>query len=312
MRRTAPPGAQRRPALLGLPRLPGFFELLELLGLFGLFGLLRVLRLPRLLGLPAHLALPGLPGLPALPALLGRPALPALLALPGLLALLASGGCARPPVASPASPVPGTPARTQLRDSAAGAPAAPASGAAAVAALMPVGAPAAATPEWAEATLKTSCQSCHSLMLVDQQRLSAAQWAGVLKKMVGWGAAISAEAVPPLAEQLAARRGPTAALPAPGLIDAAAVAEAHAPIEDGALGGGDAQVGGAIYQARCGVCHGPDARGGVGVNLADRLLLQRAPEFAAAVRSGRGLMPPQADLAEPQLANLLAWLRTRP
>lgn len=278
MRRTNPSGAQRLPARLGLFGLP---------------------RHPCLLGLPALLVLPGL---------LGRPAL---LALPGLLALLASGGCARPPVASPASPVPGTPARTQLRGSTAGAPAAPASGAAAVAALMPVGAPAAATPEWAEATLKTSCQSCHSLMLVDQQRLSAAQWTGVLKKMAGWGAAISAEAVPPLAEQLAARRGPTAALPAPGLVDAAAVAEAHAPVEDGALGGGDAQVGGAIYQARCGVCHGFDARGGVGVNLVDRLLLQRAPEFAAAVRTGRGLMPPQADLAEPQVANLLAWLRTR-
>ena len=37
---------------------------------------------------------------------------------------------------------------------------------------------------------QTSCAPCHSLRLVDSQRLSAAAWQKELDKMIGWGAVV--------------------------------------------------------------------------------------------------------------------------
>jgi hypothetical protein len=36
-----------------------------------------------------------------------------------------------------------------------------------------------------------SCTQCHSLRLVDSQRLSRAAWEKEITKMIGWGAAVS-------------------------------------------------------------------------------------------------------------------------
>jgi mono/diheme cytochrome c family protein len=159
--------------------------------------------------------------------------------------------------------------------------------------------------------LTQSCQACHSLKLVEQQRLSEAQWVAVLKKMNVFGASITESAVQPMAAQLAARHGPQAKLPALARVDAAAAVASLLPLAEGAFASDDAKGGEALYLTRCLACHGADARGATGVNLVDRVLLQRAPEFAAHVRTGRGLMPPQAELTDPQLGMLLAYLRTK-
>jgi hypothetical protein len=37
---------------------------------------------------------------------------------------------------------------------------------------------------------QTSCAPCHSLRLVDSQRLSAAAWQKEVDKMIGWGAVV--------------------------------------------------------------------------------------------------------------------------
>jgi mono/diheme cytochrome c family protein len=39
--------------------------------------------------------------------------------------------------------------------------------------------------------LRTRCQSCHDLHLVEQQRLDAAGWRREVEKMVGWGAVLN-------------------------------------------------------------------------------------------------------------------------
>lgn len=166
------------------------------------------------------------------------------------------------------------------------------------------------TSTGADATLNQSCQACHSLRLVDQQRLTTAQWTATLKKMKGFGATVPEELVEPLAGQLAARRGPTSELPTPVRMDAAAAAQSFAVLDDGVFAGQDPHAGQVLFQTRCLPCHGAEARGGLGVNLVDRLMLQRAPDFAAYVRKGRGMMPPQADLSDSQLGQLLAYLRT--
>jgi cytochrome c5 len=38
--------------------------------------------------------------------------------------------------------------------------------------------------------LEQSCQLCHSLRLVESQRLSAAAWQKEVDKMIGWGTAV--------------------------------------------------------------------------------------------------------------------------
>jgi mono/diheme cytochrome c family protein len=171
-------------------------------------------------------------------------------------------------------------------------------------------APRIASPESTEGTVKTHCQSCHSLRLIDQQRLTAAQWAKVLEKMKGWGSAIEAADIPPLAERLALQHGPDSKLPAPQRIDAAAAAREFAVLDDGPLAGGDPRHGAELFGMRCAVCHAADAHGRLGVNLTDRLILQRAPEFAVRVREGRGQMLPNPDLTDAQVGQLLAYLRS--
>lgn len=166
----------------------------------------------------------------------------------------------------------------------------------------------AGPPGWTDAEvaerLALNCQSCHSLAYVGQQRLTQAQWVGTLTKMRGWGALLEEAEVPPLAEALAR------AHPATGPVPAFAVQEVTLFAPEAPLPG-DAARGKVVFDTRCLACHGADARGSIGVNLGDRPLLQQPTRFAAFVKTGRGRMPPQADLSEAQLGDLLAFLRTQ-
>ncbi len=46
------------------------------------------------------------------------------------------------------------------------------------------------TTEAAQKIERTACVPCHSLRLVESQRLSAAAWTKEVDKMVGWGAVV--------------------------------------------------------------------------------------------------------------------------
>lgn len=59
----------------------------------------------------------------------------------------------------------------------------------------------------------TACASCHSLRLVESQRLSPAAWAKEVDKMVGWGAVVPERQK--LIEYLAAEYSDTKPVPAP-------------------------------------------------------------------------------------------------
>ncbi len=152
--------------------------------------------------------------------------------------------------------------------------------------------------------LELNCQSCHTLRYIQQQRLSAAQWAATLTKMRGWGALLEEPQVPLLATALAAAHGPT------GPLMTVQVAEV-APFQVEPPVPGDAARGKLLFDARCMACHGPDARGGIGVNITDRPILQQPTAFATYVKAGRGRMPPHADLDAGQFGDLLAWLATK-
>jgi len=152
--------------------------------------------------------------------------------------------------------------------------------------------------------LELNCQSCHTLRYIQQQRLSAAQWTATLTKMRGWGALLEEPQVPLLATALAAAHGPSAAL-------MTFPVEEVAPFQLEPPTPGDATRGKTLFDTRCLACHGPDARGQIGVNITDRPILQQPTAFATYVKAGRGRMPPHADLDAGQFGDLLAWLATK-
>jgi len=164
-----------------------------------------------------------------------------------------------------------------------------------------------------EALVQNNCLACHSVEMLQQQRLSAGQWEAVVKKMRRWGATLEDEYEAVLVATLAKAFSQDAArYPAPPLTPEEAEA-AVAPLPDGSFAGGDARRGGALFTEACGACHGLEGRGGtIGVNLVDKPRLYRAPEFAAIVRAGKGRMPAYELLTDEQLADLIAFLRGVP
>ncbi len=155
-----------------------------------------------------------------------------------------------------------------------------------------------------------ACLACHSDEMLRQQRLTAAQWEKVVKKMAGWGANLAADDVPLVIAYLAARYGPDAGPYEVGTIAAASAAGEIAALDDGPFAAGSADRGGSRYAARCASCHGADARGQIGVSLVDRPVLYRAAEFAQTLRDGRAKMPAQPSTTEGEVADLLAHLRS--
>lgn len=154
-----------------------------------------------------------------------------------------------------------------------------------------------------------ACLACHSEEILRQQRLTAAQWEKVVKKMAGWGANLTADEVPVVSAYLAASYGLDAGTYEVATIFADEAARQMAPLDDGPFREGSEERGGSLYAARCASCHGADARGQLGVNLVDRPLLYRAADFANTILRGRPKMPAQPQTTEGEVADLLAYLR---
>ena len=63
-------------------------------------------------------------------------------------------------------------------------------------------------PAQPPAALKSSCLACHGEDVIQQQRLTRAQWDAEINKMVGWGAKVSEQDRSALLDYFAARYGP--------------------------------------------------------------------------------------------------------
>lgn len=163
------------------------------------------------------------------------------------------------------------------------------------------------------AFLKNDCVACHTADLVAQQRLTDKQWPKALDKMRGWGAPTEDPEVQPLLASLVGVASRDAGPYVPRTISAHEAAQLFAAEPDGKLSGGDATRGRTLYADRCAPCHAADARGGtMGVALAGRHVLDRAPEFARAIRSGRGRMPEYPDTTDAEIADMIAYVRSLP
>jgi mono/diheme cytochrome c family protein len=190
------------------------------------------------------------------------------------------------------------------------APAPVAADAAAVADAHPIPTFTAERRAAAESALGMDCAICHSLDLVQSQRLTRGQWEKEVKKMAGWGAPVEEDG-PLLVELLAADFSPDTLEPPPQTIPFDSAAAEVIPDEKPAPG--DAQKGEAIYRAACQSCHGERGEGTRGPSLAGKPVVFRARDFAAAVEHGRGRMPAFAGALSPEaIADLRAWLAARP
>lgn len=143
--------------------------------------------------------------------------------------------------------------------------------------------------------------------MIGQQRLTQAQWQKTVTKMVGWGANVEPAEVAPLVAYLSENYGPDAGAYVAETVPAAEALAEIAPTED-PFPRGDAERGKPLYTDKCQGCHGPDARGAIGVNLVDRPFLYRAADVAKTIRKGRGKMLP-LPLSDAEIADVLAHLR---
>ena len=74
---------------------------------------------------------------------------------------------------------------------------------------------------------------------------------------------------------------------------------------------GDGGRGAELYRASCVVCHGPQAKGGIGPRLAGNPVLLNDEAFWKIVYEGRHVMPPlKGAVTEQQMADIRAWLKT--
>ena len=179
--------------------------------------------------------------------------------------------------------------------------------------LLAVGLPSASVAEEKGAQyVETYCTVCHGEDLIHQQRLTESQWRAEVDKMAAWGAQVQDAAMQQtLVSYLAEHYGPESGVFAPGRIEPQAARAAVEPQSDKPFGGGDVARGKQLYAQNCMACHGPSARGQIGVNLVDRYMLYRARDFAAMARKGRGLMPGR-PVDDAGVADLLAYLRSLP
>ena len=159
--------------------------------------------------------------------------------------------------------------------------------------------------------VRNDCLAGHTVDLLKQQRLTEAQWAKTIDKMHRWGAPTEAESASTLATALASTSGTDSGPFTPEELPAGKVAALFEPPRDGPFGGGDRERGLALYRDRCLACHEEGGRGGPGgIALAGRQVLDRAADFSAAIRLGRGRMPEFPDATDPEVADLLSYLRS--
>lgn len=155
--------------------------------------------------------------------------------------------------------------------------------------------------------LEHACFMCHSEELVAQQRLTRAQWDKTIAKMEKWGPPLAEGQPATLAAYLSAHYGAETTKPA-------AVYSGVEPFESRiapeASRPGSAEKGAKAYASFCAACHGKDARGHLAPALAGRPVLSRPSEFIEVTRVGRRRMPGMDFLAEKELLDILAWVRT--
>jgi ubiquinol-cytochrome c reductase cytochrome c subunit len=159
-----------------------------------------------------------------------------------------------------------------------------------------------------------NCAICHSLDLVEGQRLTPPQWKAEVEKMIGWGSPIAPEQTSIVIGYLAAEY-PVERKPAElGKLTASQALGSILPLPpDANQRKGDAARGEGLYAKNCASCHGAEAQGSdLGPILVERPIVVRWSEFSSIIRKGQGRMPGFSSLLDAQAeADILTWVRQR-
>lgn len=159
--------------------------------------------------------------------------------------------------------------------------------------------------------LAIHCGACHSSEMIEQQRLTPAQWQGEVKKMLGWGATLPEEYASAVAEHLAALHPPEAKPVPPTITPAEASALAVHP--KASVAPAAVAAAAPLYAKHCGNCHGPEGHGGAhGPRLVGRAAIAHDAPYHAIIAAGRGGMPAFRDtIPEPDAEAIRQWLLAR-
>lgn len=141
--------------------------------------------------------------------------------------------------------------------------------------------------------LKLHCNVCHTSEMIEQQRLTLAQWQAEMTKMIGWGATLPKDYAGLMAEHLFKLYPPdNKTLPATMTPEEAA--DLSAQVDQKTVDESES-ANQSLHQrflTQCATCHGTDATGNeIGPRLTGRPILTRPNAFAAHLKEGRGRMP---------------------
>ncbi len=154
--------------------------------------------------------------------------------------------------------------------------------------------------------MNMKCTACHSLELVESQRLNPTQWEGVLKKMVAFGVSLSPEEHRDLLAELT-RMNNTQTLSPPIRVSYHDKNSGIEMFAQSSSRADDEKHGAHIFQQKCAMCHGQHGDGNIGPRLINRGLTKT--EFESAVLNGRGTMPGFKDILQrDELKSLEAFI----
>lgn len=159
-------------------------------------------------------------------------------------------------------------------------------------------------------TLEQNCLMCHSVELIQGQRLNPTQWTAEVDKMIGWGAPVPPEDRERLIQHLVRTYPPDRPAAAPERLSTEELLATEPPGAPAATTG-NPRRGATLYATHCASCHGLDALGGdLGTCLASRPVLVSGSTYDTVVRQGLRRMPGFGEVLTAQdQADILAWLR---
>ena len=159
--------------------------------------------------------------------------------------------------------------------------------------------------------LQLHCNVCHSSEMIEQQRLTLAQWQAEVQKMIGWGATLPKEYSGLMAEHLS-KSYPPGHKAKIGLLEPEKAFSESAQTDQSQVDSKSAtnpQVA-ELFRNQCSNCHGTSGEGNeIGPRLTGRPILAFPQRFSEHIEQGKGRMPAfQKTIPSADTQALRRWL----
>ena len=159
--------------------------------------------------------------------------------------------------------------------------------------------------------LQLHCNVCHSSEMIEQQRLTLAQWQAEVQKMIGWGATLPKEYSGLMAEHLSRLYPPDHKAkiellePEKALTESAQTDQSQVDSKSAT----NPQVA-ELFRNQCSNCHGTSGEGNeIGPRLTGRPILAFSQRFSEHIEQGKGRMPAfQKTIPSADTQALRRWL----